>query len=95
MSRGLGDVYKRQTFDYDYDETAGKLSFSVADTGIGIPKGKEDTIFSRFRQLDISSPGCGLGLYISRLLATLMKGSVTVDTRYRGGARFVLQIPIK
>lgn len=83
------------TFDYDYDETAGKLSFSVADTGIGIPKGKEDTIFSRFRQLDISSPGCGLGLYISRLLATLMKGSVTVDTRYRGGARFVLQIPIK
>lgn len=83
------------TLDYNFDADAGTISFIVSDTGIGIPKGKEESIFCRFRQLDKNSPGCGLGLYISRLLANLLDGTLTLDTHYRGGARFVLTIPVK
>lgn len=76
------------------DKASGTIAFAVSDTGIGIRKGKEEVIFERFRQLDTSVRGCGLGLYISRLIARLLGGDVTVDTSYRGGARFVLTLPL-
>ncbi|MDE6574585.1 MAG: HAMP domain-containing histidine kinase [Muribaculaceae bacterium] len=82
------------TLGYRLDDVRDVVEFYVADTGIGIPKGTEETIFDRFRQLDASAPGCGLGLYVSRLLATLLGGTVKVDTSYRGGARFVFTIPV-
>ena len=71
-----------------------QLLFSVTDTGIGIPDGKEEVIFERFRQLDSSVSGCGLGLYISRLLARLLGGDVKVDTTYHKGARFLFTLPL-
>jgi signal transduction histidine kinase len=76
------------------DKDANTITFAVTDTGIGIRKGKEEVIFERFRQLDMSVRGCGLGLYISRLIARLMGGDVRVDTAYRGGARFVFILPL-
>lgn len=76
------------------DKEANTITFAVADTGIGIRKGKEEVIFERFRQLDMNVRGCGLGLYISRLIARLMGGDVRVDTSYRGGARFVFILPL-
>lgn len=82
------------TLGYRLDDVRDVVEFYVADTGIGIPKGTEETIFDRFRQLDASAPGCGLGLYVSRLLATLLGGTVKVDTSYYGGARFVFTIPV-
>lgn len=69
------------------------ISFSVTDTGIGVPRGKEDVIFSRFEKLDISTQGNGLGLYIGRLLAGLLKGELRLDETYRKGARFIFTIP--
>lgn len=81
------------TLSYDYNEADGKISFIVTDQGEGIPNGQEEAIFERFRRLDHSAHGCGLGLYISRLIAKLLKGTVTVDKSYKGGARFVFTIP--
>lgn len=81
--------------DFDYDSEKEKVSFIVSDTGIGVPIGQAEAIFSRFRQLDNSVPGCGLGLYISRLLANLLGGDVRIDTEYRGGARFIFTISAK
>lgn len=81
--------------DFEYDSDKEELAFIVTDTGIGVPAGQKDAIFSRFRQLDSSAPGCGLGLYISRLLAKLLGGDVRLDTEYRGGARFIFTISAK
>lgn len=81
------------TLSYTYDPAAKTVTFSVADTGIGIPKGKEEEIFSRFRQLDHTVQGTGLGLYISRLLSDIQGGELKVDPDYRGGARFIFTIP--
>lgn len=69
--------------------------FTVTDTGIGIPRGKEEAIFERFEKVNSGSQGNGLGLYISRLLATLLNGSIELDADYRAGARFVFTIPVE
>ena len=81
------------TLSYTLNSTDKTITFSVADTGSGIPSGMEEEIFSRFRQLDHTTQGSGLGLYISRLLANLLGGKIEVDKSYRGGARFLFTIP--
>lgn len=82
------------TLDYDVDQEKGKATFTVTDTGIGVPRSQEEEIFNRFRKLNSSATGCGLGLYISRLIANLLGGSLTLDSDYRQGARFILTIPV-
>lgn len=82
------------TVDYDCDYKEKNITFSVTDTGCGIPGGKEEEIFTRFNRCNPNNPGMGLGLYISRLLARLLKGTLTVDTSYNDGARFLLTIPM-
>lgn len=83
------------TLTYRLDRAAERLEFIVSDEGRGIPDGQEETIFERFKRLDHTTPGCGLGLYISRLIATLLGGSLKADMSYKGGARFILTIPTK
>lgn len=69
--------------------------FSVSDTGIGIPDGKEDIIFNRFEKLDPYTTGGGLGLHICKLIACLLGGKVYVDKSYqRPGAKFIFTIPV-
>lgn len=82
------------TLQYSYSAKKQEVTFTVTDTGIGIPLGKEEVIFSRFEKLNSSSQGNGLGLYISRLLAGLLKGSLRLDPNYRKGARFIFTIPV-
>lgn len=70
--------------------------FAVTDTGIGIPAGKEEVIFNRFEKLNRYSQGIGIGLSVSRLVASLLGGEVKVDTSHKGpGARFIFTIPVK
>ncbi len=68
--------------------------FTVTDTGIGISADQKEMIFERFTKLDNSTSGVGLGLTISRMLATLMRGTLELDTAYTGGARFILTLPL-
>jgi signal transduction histidine kinase len=69
----------------------------VEDRGPGIPPGKRRTIFEPFERLrsDLSEgvSGTGIGLTISRELAQLHRGSLTVCPNYRDGARFILTLP--
>ncbi|MCP4216762.1 MAG: response regulator [bacterium] len=64
------------------DEIA--LHFSVSDTGIGIPKDKQEIVFDKFTQKDSSVTrkfgGTGLGLAISRQLVRMMNGDVRVES---------------
>lgn len=83
------------TLSYSLSDDRSKLSFTVTDTGIGIPRGKEEAIFSRFEKISHSTQGNGLGLYICRLLADILKGEIRLDATYRKGARFIFTIPVE
>ena len=76
----------------------GGLEIAVADTGIGIDPDKFSEIFGEFRQADTSINrgfgGTGLGLSIARNLATLMGGTITVESRPGEGSRFSARLGI-
>ena len=76
-------------------ETPGYVTFSVADTGPGIPADQAEYVFERFAKLDNFKPGFGLGLTICRQIAELLGGKVCLDTSYTDGARFVFIHPIE
>jgi signal transduction histidine kinase len=77
-----------------YRKIDNNISFSVTDTGCGVPKESAEKIFDRFEKLDKFRQGTGLGLNICRQIATLLKGKIYVDTSYTGGARFIFELPI-
>jgi signal transduction histidine kinase/FixJ family two-component response regulator len=90
----------------DIHATAGKekeeaidISFSVKDTGIGIPANKIDAIFNRFQQVDEDTTrkygGTGLGLSIVRQLVELQNGKISVSSKPNGGTEFIFAIPYK
>ena len=68
--------------------------FSVTDTGCGIPKEKQASIFQRFEKLDENAQGSGLGLSICQLIIEHIGGKIWIDPDYTGGARFVFTHPI-
>src|SRR5262249_28734791 len=75
----------------------GFITFSVSDTGIGIPKEHLRDLFKDFAQID--SPlqkrfrGTGLGLALSKRLAVIMGGDVAVQSELGKGSVFSLTIP--
>jgi CheY-like chemotaxis protein/anti-sigma regulatory factor (Ser/Thr protein kinase) len=77
------------------------LKFRVSDTGVGIPKNKQEVIFEAFTQADGSSTrefgGTGLGLTICSQLVALMRGKIWVESDPGRGSDFyftgVFEIP--
>lgn len=74
------------------------VEFSVADTGIGVPAEYLEHIFQDFVQVDSVIQrrvrGAGLGLALSRRLAQLLGGDVSVESTVGVGSTFRVQVPI-
>lgn len=83
----------------EVDATADTVRFHVVDTGPGIPPHLHETVFEKFRQgndrVSYQHGGTGLGLALSRALAALMGGTLTLQSREGEGARFTLSLPLQ
>ncbi|MCL7764987.1 ATP-binding protein [Polaribacter sp. Z014] len=75
------------------------LEILITDTGIGISKDQKATIFKAFNQAENASDnnlkGFGLGLTISKKLAELLGGKLTLESKLNIGSTFTLKIPVK
>jgi signal transduction histidine kinase/ActR/RegA family two-component response regulator len=78
-------------------DSPGTVCFSVRDTGIGIAAKDQEKIFAPFGQADTSHTrrygGVGLGLSISRRLATMLLGSLVLSSDLGRGSEFRLSLP--
>lgn len=74
-----------------------RISISVKDSGVGIPAEDIPHLFQKFYRVDNSDTreigGTGLGLYLSRRLAENMSGTLRVESEYKKGSTFFLEIP--
>ena len=81
-----------------HDQTDGRVEIvlSVIDSGPGVPDTVAETIFAPFEQSpgNASRGGTGLGLFISRRLARLMGGDLTLEPARRSGAHFRLSLTV-
>lgn len=75
------------------------ISVSVKDTGIGIPKDKQRSIFERFTQVknekSKSKEGSGIGLSLVKSLVELLDGSIILKSEPNKGCEFIFTLPIK
>jgi PAS domain S-box-containing protein len=73
------------------------VRISIQDSGIGIPKEDISHLFQKFYRVDNTATreigGTGLGLYLCRRLAEVMEGRITVDSEFKKGSTFTLEIP--
>ncbi|HVS97088.1 MAG TPA: response regulator [Puia sp.] len=98
-----GEIFVSIKKNSDVYESSGKsfirLAIEVKDTGIGIRQEKQQKIFESFTQADTSTTrkygGTGLGLTISRSLAELMGGTLTVQSEPGKGSIFTLHLVLE
>ncbi|MBI5168420.1 MAG: PAS domain S-box protein [Candidatus Eisenbacteria bacterium] len=76
-----------------------RLRFEVHDTGIGIPRERQGSIFEAFEQADGSSTrkygGLGLGLTLARLIVARMDGQLVVTSEPGKGSTFSFTVPLE
>ncbi len=77
----------------------GYVEMSVSDTGIGIKEEDMYKLFEPFQQIDTSltkkHEGTGLGLYLSRKLADLLRGKISAESQYGQGSQFMFTLPLR
>ena len=79
-------------------QTASDVELSVTDTGIGIPPADLQKLFEPFERvqsrLQVKAGGTGLGLYLTKKLATeILQGEVRVESILGQGSTFRIRVP--
>jgi signal transduction histidine kinase len=76
-----------------------ELTVRVSDQGIGIHQEDMEKLFSPFGQIDMSSTkhyeGTGLGLYLSKKILALLRGTISLRSEYGRGSTFTFVLPMK
>jgi CheY-like chemotaxis protein len=75
------------------DEGKQTLQIQVSDTGVGIPKEKQNELFKRFMQSNFSGDSIGVGLHLSHELVQVHKGTIEYKDNEGGGSVFTVCIP--
>jgi len=74
------------------------LEFYISDSGIGIPKERQQAVFNRFEQADVDDrhafEGSGLGLAISKSLVEMLGGEIRLDSEVNKGSCFFFTLPL-
>ena len=73
--------------------TDNTVQYICVDTGKGIPEADRDHIFEPFTKADDLSEGLGLGLPLTKNHVLKMGGTITLDTSYHDGCRFIIELP--
>jgi len=85
------------TISFGYQIKNGFLQFLIEDSGLGIPLNRQEAIFERFVQADISDTrafqGAGLGLAISKAFTEMLGGKIWVESKEGTGSSFYFNIP--
>lgn len=75
------------------------VQIKVSDSGIGIPKEKQEIIFQKFGQVDNNlsrqAEGTGIGLFLVKLLVNALGGTIEVKSEIAEGTTFIINLPIK
>jgi PAS domain S-box-containing protein len=86
------------TITVGYSFSDNQVAFHVTDTGIGVAKDKQESIFNQFVQADNSSSrgfeGSGLGLSISKGYVDLLGGKIRMESKLHKGTSFYVKIPV-
>jgi CheY-like chemotaxis protein len=84
---------------YSLNDSKTEIEFYIKDTGIGIPKNRQEAIFERFTQADIENKlaqqGAGLGLAIVRAYVEMLKGRIWVESEVNVGSTFYFTLPYR
>ncbi|HDR50711.1 MAG TPA: hybrid sensor histidine kinase/response regulator [Mariniphaga anaerophila] len=85
------------TIEFGYHIKENQLDFYVKDTGIGIEKDRQEVVFDRFIQADLSLSkpyeGAGLGLSIAKAYVEMLGGRIGLESEFGKGSRFWFTLP--
>lgn len=98
-------IYNLLSNAFKYTPTNGSIDLSVefsdkvmlikvTDSGVGIPKEKQNELFSRFMQTNFSNNSVGIGLHLTQELVSVHLGTIDYKNRENGGSIFSVSIPI-
>lgn len=97
LSNAVKFTPKGGTIYVDIRDEKDKVKIIVRDTGVGIPKDKQEIIFERFRQVDNlltrNQEGSGIGLSLTKSLVEMHGGKIYIESEVNIGSSFIVEIP--
>jgi PAS domain S-box-containing protein len=88
---------EKGSIEFGYSKKGDLLEFFVKDTGIGVPKDRQEAIFERFIQADIEDvkarQGAGLGLAITKSYIEMLGGKIWIESEEGIGSTFYFTLP--